>query len=221
MGTGLDSDNRVADVSTVVRLRQRAGAGVWHPPWLRGGLTLSPPLAWFLVVYLASLVVMLITPFFSVNSLTGNVQYQWTWSNFSQIFTQSVYGVIILRTVLMAVAVTVTDALVALPFAFFLAKIAGRRWRQLLLAAERAGVSQRPSETDFEYAGWLEDQIPARRPEIRPVAEGKVWGSYSGRGMGVETVARMEGAWRRLRRPLTWLAVRRRLRSLLPHRSAG
>jgi putative spermidine/putrescine transport system permease protein len=106
---------------------------LWHRPWLRGVLTLSPPLLWFLVVYLASLVVMLITAFFTVNSLTGNVVYQWTWSNFSQIFTQSVYGVIILRTVLMAVVVTLTDALLALPFALFLAKVANRRWRHLLL----------------------------------------------------------------------------------------
>jgi putative spermidine/putrescine transport system permease protein len=89
---------------------------------------------WFLVVYLASLVALLVTAFFSVNSLTGNIVYQWTWSNFSQIFTQSVYGTIILRTVIMAVLVTVTDALIALPFAFFIAKIASRRFRQALLA---------------------------------------------------------------------------------------
>ncbi len=121
-------------MSTEVRFRQRAGAALWRRPWLRGVLTLSPPLLWFLVVYLASLVTMLVTAFFTVNSLTGNVVYQWTWSNFSQIFTQGVYGQIILRTLLMAVVVTITDALVALPFAFFLAKIASRRWRQVLLA---------------------------------------------------------------------------------------
>jgi len=115
-------------------IRQRTGAALWRRPWLRGVLTLSPPLLWFLVIYLASLVTMLVTAFFSVDSLTGSVVYQWTWANFSQIFTQSVYGTIILRTLLMAIAVTVTDALVALPFAFFLAKVADRRWRQILLA---------------------------------------------------------------------------------------
>jgi putative spermidine/putrescine transport system permease protein len=114
-------------------ISQRTGAALWRRPWLRGVFTLSPPLLWFLVIYLASLVAMLVTAFFSVNSLTGNVVYQWTWSNFSQIFTQSVYGSIILRTLLMAVAVTITDAVIALPFAFFLAKVANRRWRQFLL----------------------------------------------------------------------------------------
>ena len=97
-------------------------------------MILSPPLAWFLVIYLASLVALLITAFFSTNSLTGNIIYQWTWSNFSQIFSQSVYHTIILRTLVMAIAVTLTDAIIALPFAFFIAKIASHRSRQVFLA---------------------------------------------------------------------------------------
>jgi putative spermidine/putrescine transport system permease protein len=114
-------------------VRDRTGAALWRRPWLRGLFTLSPPLLWFLVIYLMSLALMLVTALFSVNSLTSQIVYQWTWSNFSQIFTQSVYGTIILRTLIMAILVTLTDALVALPFAFFLAKIAGPRLRQLLV----------------------------------------------------------------------------------------
>jgi putative spermidine/putrescine transport system permease protein len=95
---------------------------------------LSPPLMWFLVVYLASLVALLITAFFSTNTLTGNIVYQWTWSNFSLIFTQSVYYTIIIRTLVMAIIVTLTDAVVALPFAYFVAKVARHRTRQLFLA---------------------------------------------------------------------------------------
>ena len=96
--------------------------------------TLSPPLLWFLVIYLASLVALLITAFFQVDSLTGNIVYQWTGSNFSQLFTQSVYATIIWRTILMAVLVTVTDVIIALPFAFFLAKVASPRTRQWFIA---------------------------------------------------------------------------------------
>lgn len=114
--------------------RQRLGAALWRRPWLRGAFILTPPLAWFLVIYLASLVALLITAFFSVNSLTGNIIYQWTWSNFTEIFTQSVYHTIILRTLIMAIAVTFTDAIIAIPFAFFVAKIARRRARQTFLA---------------------------------------------------------------------------------------
>jgi putative spermidine/putrescine transport system permease protein len=118
---------------SLTTVRDRAGAALWRRPWLRGLFTLSPPLLWFLVIYLMSLALMLVTALFSVNSLTSQIVYQWTWSNFSQIFTQSVYGTIILRTLIMAILVTLTDALVALPFAFFLAKIAGPRLRQLLV----------------------------------------------------------------------------------------
>ena len=96
-----------------------------------------------------------------------------------------------------------------------------RQWAMLLLAADRAGVSQRPSETDYEYAGWLEEQIPARRPEIQTIATEKVYGSYSGRGMTTDAVTRMQSAWKRLRIPFVWLAIRRRVKSLLLRRSAS
>jgi transglutaminase-like putative cysteine protease len=93
-----------------------------------------------------------------------------------------------------------------------------RQWRRLTLAADRAGVAQRPSETILEYAGWLEEQLPARRPEIRTIAEGKVWHSYSGRGISGALIARMEDAMKRLQLPMLWLAVRRRMRGLIRSR---
>ena len=79
-------------------------------------------------------------------------------------------------------------------------------------------MAQRANETFYEYAGWLEDQLPDRRTEIREIADGKVWQAYSGRAMTATMVQRIEAAWQRLRRPLAWLAVRRRLRSLDPRR---
>ncbi|HET6380492.1 MAG TPA: transglutaminase domain-containing protein [candidate division Zixibacteria bacterium] len=93
-----------------------------------------------------------------------------------------------------------------------------RQWRSLTLAADRAGISQRPSETIYEYAGWLEEQIPTRRSEIRTIARGKVWQSYSGHGLTGEALARIEEAWKRLQLPLVWLAIKRRMRALLPGR---
>jgi transglutaminase-like putative cysteine protease len=50
-----------------------------------------------------------------------------------------------------------------------------RAWKQLTLAADRAGVGPRPSETIYEYTGWLEDQLPKHVEPIRTVADGKVW----------------------------------------------
>ncbi|HEX6474199.1 MAG TPA: transglutaminaseTgpA domain-containing protein [Candidatus Limnocylindria bacterium] len=93
-----------------------------------------------------------------------------------------------------------------------------RQWRRLALAADRAGVAQRPSETIYEYAGWLEEQIPDQSPQIRTIADGKVWQSYSGRGVTSDIIARMEAAWKRLQWPMVWLAVRRRARGILPSR---
>jgi transglutaminase-like putative cysteine protease len=89
-----------------------------------------------------------------------------------------------------------------------------RQWQRLALVADRAGVAQRPSETIYEYAGWLEDQLPQRRPEIRAIADGKVWQSYSGHRMTSDMIARIESAWQRLQWPIIRLALRRRLRSL-------
>src|SRR5215475_7325821 len=112
----------------------RVSAALWRRPWLRATLTLSPPLAWFLVIYLASLVVMLITAFWTVNPFTNALQRTWTLANFQQIFTPT-YLTIIGRTVLMAAAVTVTDAILALPFAYFMARVAAGRTRQALFIA--------------------------------------------------------------------------------------
>jgi len=114
-------------------LNRKAGAALWRRPWLRGVFVLTPPLAWYLVIYLASLVAMLVTAFFTVDPLTGNIQHNWTLSNFSQVLTQSDYHTIILRTVIMAALVTVTDVVVAVPFAYFMVKVARRRFRQILI----------------------------------------------------------------------------------------
>ena len=65
----------------------RVSAALWRRAWLRATLTLSPPLAWFLVIYLASLVVMLVTAFWTVNPFTNVLEHTWTLANFHQLFT--------------------------------------------------------------------------------------------------------------------------------------
>jgi len=126
--------------STVIPAGRSGGRGPPASALLgRGGgrrptLTLTPPLAWFLVIYLASLVVMLITAFWSVNPFTNALEHTWTLANFNLLFTGT-YETIIARTVAMAAIVTVTDAILALPFAYFMARIASPRVRQLLFTA--------------------------------------------------------------------------------------
>jgi len=87
-----------------------------------------------------------------------------------------------------------------------------RQWQRLALAADRAGVAQRASETVYEYAGWLEEQLPRQRVEIHAIADGKVWQAYSGRSISEEAITRIERAWAKLKVPIAWLAVRRRAR---------
>ena len=93
-----------------------------------------------------------------------------------------------------------------------------RTWKRLTLAAERAGVGPRPSETIYEYSGWLEEQLPSQIEPIRTVADGKVWQSYSGRRMTATATSRLEEAWAKLRLPLIWLAIRRGVRRFVRRR---
>jgi putative spermidine/putrescine transport system permease protein len=113
----------------------RVSAALWRRPWTRATILLTPPLAWFVLIYLASLAVLLITAFWQINPFTTNIERVWSLNNFTAIFTSPAYRAIILRTVGMAAAVTVVDAAVAFPFAYFMARIASPRTRTVLFVA--------------------------------------------------------------------------------------
>jgi len=112
----------------------RVTAALWRRPWLRASLTITPPLAWFLVIYLASLAAMLITAFWVVDPFTNNLHHQLTLQNFRDLFTAT-YLRIIWRTVVLAALVTITDAVIALPFAYYMARVATHRVRSALFMA--------------------------------------------------------------------------------------
>ena len=113
-------------------LWSRASAVLWRKPWARATVLLSPPLAWFLLIYVASLAVLLITAFWTTNPFTTNIQRTWTLSNFAAILGTPAYGGIIARTVGMAAGVTVVDAIIAFPFAYYMARVARPRTRTFL-----------------------------------------------------------------------------------------
>jgi putative spermidine/putrescine transport system permease protein len=113
----------------------RVQSFLWKRPWARATFALTPPLAWFLLVYIASLVVLLITAFWQVNPFTSNIERTWSLGNLQTIFTTPAYLSIIGKTVGMAAVVTVTDAVVAVPFAYFMARIAAPRTRTALFVA--------------------------------------------------------------------------------------
>lgn len=109
---------------------QRMAATLYERRWL--GALLAPPMGWFALVYVPALLILLITAFWSVNSFTGSIDHTWSLSNFRLLVTSHTYRHIILLTIGMAVAVTITDIVLAFPMAYFAARIARRRLRMLL-----------------------------------------------------------------------------------------
>jgi putative spermidine/putrescine transport system permease protein len=113
----------------------RLSAALWRRPWARATLLLTPALAWFVLIYLAALVVLLITAFWRINAFTTNIERVWNLGNFTLIFQNPAYRAIVLRTVGMAAAVTVADAIIAFPFAYYMARLASHRTRTVLYVA--------------------------------------------------------------------------------------
>ncbi|OLB92803.1 MAG: spermidine/putrescine ABC transporter permease [Actinobacteria bacterium 13_2_20CM_2_66_6] len=107
----------------------------WRLPWLRSTLLLIPPLGWFLLIYIASLALLLITAFWTIDPFTTKIVQDWNLDNFRVIGTDPAYRLIIGRTLLMAGLVTITDAVIAFPFAYYMARVASRRLQTLLFAA--------------------------------------------------------------------------------------
>jgi putative spermidine/putrescine transport system permease protein len=86
------------------------------------------------VVYLGSLFALFITAFWTVDDFTGQLVRQFTLKNFQQVFTNSAYLGTVLRTLSIALLVTLFCLILALPLAFFMARVARPRWRPLLVA---------------------------------------------------------------------------------------
>ena len=69
----------------------RVSAALWRRPWARVGALLTPPLAWFLVIYIASLAVLLVTAFWRINPFTTNIERVWSLGNLHTIVASPAY----------------------------------------------------------------------------------------------------------------------------------
>ena len=114
--------------------RRRLSARLTRSPRTRLGLLLAAPLLWLGLAYLGALAALLLTALWSTNAFTGAIERVWTLDNIRTVLTDSVYRSVTIRTIGVAALVTVLDAALALPVAFFMAKVAGRRWQPLLVA---------------------------------------------------------------------------------------
>jgi len=70
-----------------------------------------------------------------VNPFTQEIEHIWTLDNYRTIFESSAYRTIALRTIGIAAAVTVADAILAFPLAYFMARLASGRSRTFLFVA--------------------------------------------------------------------------------------
>jgi putative spermidine/putrescine transport system permease protein len=86
----------------------------------------------FLVVYIAALVALFVSSFWTVDPFTSLTVHNWTLDNYRELWNGSTYRTVAVRTIAIAGAVTITDAIIAFPFAYFMARVASSRVRALL-----------------------------------------------------------------------------------------
>ena len=130
--TGGFTSARAEVVQALTNGLRRLGAALWRRPAVSAGLLLALPLGWLVLIYLASLAALFVSAFWTIDSFTGDIDRSWTLANFHTIFASETYRRIALRTILMAVAVTLTDVVLAFPFAYYMVRIAGPKERTAL-----------------------------------------------------------------------------------------
>lgn len=96
---------------------------------------LVPPMAWLVIAYLGSLAVLMVSAFWTTNSFTGAVVHTFTTDNLVRVLTDDVFRTVTIRTVGVAVAVTVLCAVLAVPLALYMAKVASPAVRIALVVA--------------------------------------------------------------------------------------
>ena len=88
-----------------------------------------------MLIYVVALAALLVTAFWSVDSFTGELNRSFTFANLREITTESLYRTVTIRTLGVALAVTIVDIAIALPIAFYMAKVASRRMQRILVIA--------------------------------------------------------------------------------------
>lgn len=113
---------------------------------------------WLGVAYLGALAALFITAFWGQNSFTGEIERTWTLDNFRDLFTIEVYRTITIRTLGIAVLVTVVDALIAFPIALYMAKVASPRLQRLLVIAVLMPLWASYLVKAYAWRGMLSEQ---------------------------------------------------------------
>ena len=129
-------DAMAAEAVVAKRSVGRRLAGLFHGrPRLQVGASWPARWAGWWSATWARSAVLLVTAFWSVDPLSGEVIKGFSLENFEALVNEPVYRTIIWRTVRTAPLVTLTDAIIAFPIAFYMAKVASRRGKALLVVA--------------------------------------------------------------------------------------
>jgi putative spermidine/putrescine transport system permease protein len=129
---------RVTSAATPMRptATRRLAAWLHGRPRFQLRLLLGAPWVWMVFIYLGSLAVLLLNAFWEKDAFTGQViPFSWTLEAFETIFTVEVYRTIAIRTISVAVLVTLTDILIGFPIAYYMARVASPRKRRFLVVA--------------------------------------------------------------------------------------
>ena len=114
---------------------RRLSVYFYRHPRLSLALLLALPLGWLAVAYLGSLIVLLLAAVWNVDPFTSQVVHTYTLDNFRRLFDEPVYRNVAWRTIQMAALVTIADAVLAFPIAYYMARVASPRVRNLLVVA--------------------------------------------------------------------------------------
>ena len=114
-------------------LTTRVSAALRRRPRLRLALLAGPPTLWIGVIYLGALGVLAVSAFWKLDTNTGKIVHEWTLENFRELWSDPANRRIVVHTVRIAATVAVVDTVLALPIAYYAARIASARQRALVL----------------------------------------------------------------------------------------
>ncbi len=105
-----------------------------HPRWSLVSV-LGAPVAWMMVIYIGSLALMIVSAMFELDSFTQKPTSTFTTDNLSTAFGTWEFVLVVIKSVGVALAVTLLCLLIALPMAFYINKVAQRWARRGLIVA--------------------------------------------------------------------------------------
>ncbi|HEY7524029.1 MAG TPA: ABC transporter permease [Candidatus Limnocylindrales bacterium] len=114
---------------------RRAATWLYRHGRTRLGLLLAAPVAWLIVAYLGSLAILFLNAVWQRDEFTGLVVRSFTIDNLVEVVSNPLYRNVTVRTVQMAIVVTLTCGVLAFPIAYYMARVASPRTRGILVVA--------------------------------------------------------------------------------------